>query len=268
MYILKGILYFPWRPTNICVVKISPTKILLSNVHLGRMQVSWRLDNDCSFLVLAITAGPGKIHYHRKDNYDFRAVSLFGVLFKRSVSQHSFIYPPPSTGGWIDVTLATLYSYTHLTYIHVRPYLNMCLFTYSVFPFISEQKLVHEKDGGRALLELSRRESIPPRPSEMEVALFHATIKLNQYNSIKQIEDLKKEMKTKQFLSIVNKRKCPPAPFGNFPKIRGIWWLSISWTSLRQRHAKRKVDLYNFVILGSPTRDIKGDWIKDRQIQT
>ena len=128
MYILKGILYFPWRPTNICVVKISPTKILLSNVHLGRMQVSWRLDNDCSFLVLAITAGPGKIHYHRKDNYDFRAVSLFGVLFKRSVSQHSFIYPPPSTGGWIDVTLATLYSYTHLTYIHVRPYLNMCLY--------------------------------------------------------------------------------------------------------------------------------------------
>ena len=147
MYILKGILYFPWRPTNICVVKISPTKILLSNVHLGRMQVSWRLDNDCSFLVLAITAGPGKIHYHRKDNYDFRAVSLFGVLFKRSVSQHSFIYPPPSTGGWIDVTLATLYSYTHLTYIHVRPYLNMCLFTYSVFPFISEQKLVHEIPG-------------------------------------------------------------------------------------------------------------------------
>ena len=69
-----------------------------------------------------------------------------------------------------------------------------------------------EQDGGRALLELSRRESIPPRPSEMEVALFHATIKLNQYNSIKQIDDLKKRDENKTISFHCEQKEVPPCP--------------------------------------------------------
>ena len=86
-------------------------------------------------------------------------------------------------------TCSPIFEYVPLLTVYSRSSLNKSL---------SMKSPALEQDGGRALLELSRRESIPPpRPSEMEVALFHATIKLNQYNSIKQIEDLKKRDENK-----------------------------------------------------------------------
>ena len=187
----------------------------------------------------------------------------------QSLSTALFILPPLQEDELMS--LLQLYIHIHISHTYMFAHIWICVFLLTVYSRSSLNKSLSlkspalEQDGGRALLELSRRESIPPRPSEMEVALFHATIKLNQYNSIKQIEDLKKRDENKTISFHCEQKEVPPCPLW---KIRGIWWLSISWTSLRQRHAKRKVDLYNFVILGSPTRDIKGDWIKDRQIQT
>ena len=138
----------------------------------------------------------------------------------QSLSTALFILPPLQEDELMS--LLQLYIHIHISHTYMFAHIWICVFLLTVYSRSSLNKSLSmkspalEQDGGRALLELSRRESIPPRPSEMEVALFHATIKLNQYNSIKQIEDLKKKRwKQNNFFPLWTKGSAPLPPLEN-----------------------------------------------------
>ena len=156
----------------------------------------------------------------------------------QSLSTALFILPPLQEDELMS--LLQLYIHIHISHTYMFAHIWICVFLLTVYSRSSLNKSLSlkspalEQDGGRALLELSRRESIPPSTIWDGGS---TTIKLNQYNSIKQIEDLKKRDENKTISFHCEQKEVPPCPLW---KIRGIWWLSISWTSLRQRHSKKK----------------------------